>query len=80
MNAKKTWQDKPREQGKRAYQEGIPLSENPNHDHGRRLEWTEGWCYQRKNYPHPKDAREALQDMDCLSPWAGDESGYGGYF
>ncbi len=68
-----------REQGKLAYRQGVALSKNPFRDTGDRLAWTEGWIYQRTHYPTAQDAKEAADDVDCLSPWVGDDDVYNGY-
>lgn len=65
-----------REQGKLAYHQGVALSENPFEEARDRLAWTEGWIYQRTHYPTPQDAKEAADDLDCLSPWVGNDDGY----
>lgn len=71
----------PREMGKRAYKEGIRRGDNPfAADPIKKEEWAEGWLYQHKHYPSAKDAMASESDMDCLSPWQGDDSGYGGYW
>lgn len=81
--------DTPCEMGKRAYKEGVRLADNPFLAHplkaaNAQKAWAEGWLYQRAHDPSAKDAAmDAIEDdadRDCLSPWRGDESGYGGYW
>jgi hypothetical protein len=71
--------DEPREKGKAAYREGKRLDANPCTDIGDRLSWTEGWIYQRTHYPTAQDAKQAAEDLDCMSPWVGDDDGYNGH-
>jgi hypothetical protein len=34
--------------------------------------------YQQTHYPTKEDAAAAAADLDCIAPWQGDDSGYGG--
>lgn len=70
----------PRELGKQAYRDGLKLADNPFPQARPREDWSDGWIYQRTNYPSAKDAAEVKADLDCMSPWQGDDSGYGGYW
>lgn len=69
----------PREQGKLAYRRSIALSDNPFQEARDRLDWTEGWIYQRTHYPSTHDDKDAADNPDCLSPWMGNDDGYNGY-
>ena len=73
------YRSSPRELGKQAYREGLRPDDNPFQDGRSRTDWSDGWGYQRTHYPSAKDVAEAAADLDCMSPWQGDESGYGAY-
>ena len=71
----------PRDLGKQAYRKGVRLVENPflfpASEAG--TAWAEGWLHERTYHPLPQDGAASATDPDCMSPWTGDDSGYGGY-
>ncbi len=71
----------PRDLGRRAYRDGVRLVDNPFLFSAPEAapDWAQGWLHEQTNHPLPEDAARPDVDPDCISPWMGDDSGYGGY-
>ena len=67
--------------GRQAYRERVQLVDNPFLFSAPEVApvWAQGWLHERAHQPRPEDAATADVDPDCISPWMGDDSGYGGY-
>ena len=72
--------ESPWQRGRRDYREGKRLEDNPFAQEPERGKWEQGWRLQRCNAPHAGDEPERDGGMELLSPWAEDDSGYGGHY